>query len=90
MKKIIIALILSVSLFGCIMENDAEYSGSTDAYGMIDYQVLHGDGSSVWIFTFYDRETGVMYICEGDGGLTMLRNADGTPKLYKAENNEGF
>lgn len=43
-------------------------------------------GCDIW----YDKDTMVMYVDKhnGDGGtaLTVMVNADGTPKLYKREN----
>lgn len=37
---------------------------------------------------YYDKETKVMYMVEYRGGIIVLVNPDGTPKLYKGGSNE--
>ena len=34
---------------------------------------------------YYDEETRVMYLAHDDGGVCVMLNADGTPKLYRGE-----
>lgn len=84
---VILVVILTVALCSCNYfdrspKEGIEYSGN---FKIISERTT---GNCVTI-EFYDVDTKVMYLfvkmAQG-AGLTMLVNADGTPKLYEEEN----
>ena len=101
MKKIIICvlliLVLLFTLVACAESEDAQkLEKSTSKFGdnfeVITYEVV-GDAGASYVITFYDKETKVMYLCYKSrvycgyaSTITVLLNADGTPKLYEEEN----
>lgn len=82
MKKLLIVAVLIIGIIAlCGCENKVEtVDGTTNFTSVSDTAILWNG------YTFYDNETGVMYLyIEGGGigkGVTVLLNADGTPKLY--------
>ena len=84
--KIVVGLfLLVVSMFlltGCsLLETAAQQ----------DYRFIRIN-KNIWDITsteqaqlFYDVETNVEYIYTHEGGFEMIRNADGTPYLYKED-----
>lgn len=81
MKKKIIAVIVTATLLltGCSdMANVSEEQDNT--------MVLVGSGRNHFIYA--DKDTGVMYLYMESGygsGLTVMLNADGTPKIWQEE-----
>lgn len=84
MKKKIIAAIVTATLLltGCSdMANVSEEQGNTeDTIVQVENR---------WGYRIYaDKDTGVMYLYMGNGnggGLTVMLNADGTPKIWQGE-----
>ena len=81
MKKIAIALLalllLAVLLCGCgkeQMEQLGDQKHAATSFSLVDQQY--------WFDVIVDTYTGVMYARSGDGVLTVLVNADGSPRLY--------
>ena len=69
-------------LSSCILTESAE--------GVNDYEIEFGTIDTEWLYKFrviYDKETKVMYAASIDDGnkgtLTVLLNADGTPRVYE-------
>ena len=76
MKKIIILLLMMVLLFtGCNVSSEEE------AYYDNFICVEHGSVYSIYV----DKNTMVMYWSKGNGGTTVILNADGTPMLWNGE-----
>ena len=77
---IIISLFLLLSFVGCTCADSAD---STTKY--ISYEwVLCGeiDAGLYYFNLYYDKDTKVMYAVSSNR-VTVLLNADGTPKLYE-------
>lgn len=82
MKKKLIAAILTVTLLiaGCESVNvDAEQDNTMEGVEFTDTYSIYAD-----------KDTGVMYLFVGGGykegcGLTVMLNADGTPKIWWGE-----
>ena len=73
MKKIITILILMCSALcfcACVGGEQLETQNNTN------YRILVNSGS-VFVYEIKDADTGVWYICSGDG-ITPKLNADGT------------
>ena len=90
-KKILLTIILCLLLtafsFTACGNSTANTTDSNNNYnGNMFTRVKSGLGA---FYIVYDNETKVMYaVSDGDynrGVLTMLVNADGTPKLYEGE-----
>ena len=80
MKKIIlvILIILFVLCFSsCKRIKDAD----VEKGNMVMIECLT-DGYSKYT-VMYDRQSKVMYVANGSGGITPLYNADGTLRVYK-------
>ena len=79
-KKLITAIITATLLIaGC--SDTANVSA-----GQENTMVLVGSGQEYLIFA--DSDTGVMYLyitISTGGGLTVMLNADGTPKIWQGE-----
>lgn len=91
------ALVLVLAtLIGCSAKNNEsdedsspeEVEEASEDYGLIFVSYYHD--TYIRSYIMYDPETLVMYALVRDGsnsasagGLTVLYNADGTPKLYK-------
>ena len=83
---VILVVILAVVLCSCGFDHSPregiEYSGN--------FKIISERTSSNCVtIEFYDVDTKVMYLfikMTSGAGLTMLVNADGTPKLYEEEN----
>lgn len=79
-KKLITAIITATLLIaGC--SDTANVSA-----GQENTMVLVGSGQEYLIYA--DSETGVMYLyitISTGGGLTVMLNADGTPKIWQGE-----
>ena len=74
-------------LVGCGSADGAEPIAAKAERGRIFCIYNHISGAEVWV----DNETGVEYFYKGDGysgGLSVLVNADGTPKVWNG-NEEG-
>lgn len=83
MLAIIIALVISVSLCGC-GRDQAEFNSQSKFGGFIVVSKA-GIDTTVVQFYMYDPETMIMYtFVDGlkGGGMTVIYNTDGTPKLY--------
>lgn len=92
-KRILCAAIAAVTLAactGCSSDELSEtyneiYVETTDG---IFTTIKEGDGYDV----VYENETMIMYIKSGRPGycsFTLLVNADGTPRIYEGENDNG-
>lgn len=84
---IVICLFMIIFGFAACGNSTANTTDSNNNYnGNMFTRVKSGLGA---FYIVYDNETKVMYaVSDGDynrGVLTMLVNADGTPKLYKGE-----
>ena len=79
-KKLITAIITATLLIaGC--SDTANVSA-----GQENTMVLVGSGQEYLIYA--DNDTGVMYLyitISAGGGLTVMLNADGTPKIWQGE-----
>lgn len=79
-KKLITAIITAALLIaGC---SDTENVSA----GQENTMVLVGSGQEYLIYA--DSDTGVMYLyitISKGGGLTVMLNADGTPKIWQGE-----
>ena len=79
-KKLITAIIIATLLIaGC--SDTANVSA-----GQENTMVLVGSGQEYLIYA--DNDTGVMYLyitISTGGGLTVMLNADGTPKIWQGE-----
>lgn len=76
----VFALLITVTLLfsGCDLEDSGNpIEGMFVCVGM-------DEGIPLWNRIYYDKETKVMYL-NVNGGITVLLNADGTPKLYQEE-----
>lgn len=81
MKKKIIAAIVTATLLITGCSDTANASAGQD-----NTMVLVGSGQNYFIYA--DKDTGVMYLHEWSRhgyGLTVMLNADGTPKIWKGE-----
>lgn len=81
MKKKILAAILTATLLIARCSDTANVSA-----GQENTMVLVGSGQEYLIYA--DSDTGVMYlyiIISTGGGLTVMLNADGTPKIWQGE-----
>lgn len=81
MKKKIIAVIVTATLLIAGCSDTANVSAGQDST-----MVLVGSGRNHLIYA--DKDTGVMYLYMGSGyggGLTVMLNADGTPKIWQGE-----
>ena len=81
MKKKIIAVIVTATLLIAGCSDTANVSAGQDST-----MVLVGSGRNHLIYA--DKDTGVMYLYMGSGygsGLTVMLNADGTPKIWQEE-----
>ena len=81
MKKIAIVIIslflFSVLLCSCgreQMEQLGDRKHTATEFSLVDQYY--------WFDVIVDTSTGVMYARSGDGTLTVLVNADGSPRLY--------
>ena len=93
MKKKIIAAIVTATLLltGCSdMANvsvSEEQDNTEDTIGKVEDTMMQLGNR--WGYRIYaDKDTGVMYLYIGSGsggGLTVMLNADGTPKIWKGE-----
>lgn len=88
MKKItvlIMALLLMCSALTACGEAEQEQRDVPDEAPHYESTLEVLDGKLGWslLVTLYDTETKVMYLYGGDGGITPMINADGTPKLYE-------
>ena len=91
MKKVILCLATFVVIIGLICtvfvgcDNNTAYATTKNEPYFI---VVYEDYSNTYTIV-YDRDTKVMYSMSAGyynhGSVTMLVNADGTPKLYKGE-----
>lgn len=84
MKKILIALLLSILLTGC-GSSVVEQGQPITASGMFERHSIDG-----YYAILVDKETRVCYLeykrqsgYAGFGGLTVMLNSDGTPKLWE-------
>jgi len=86
---IIIILATMIAVLCSCSGNDHAVHTDPDAFDTAGFVIISSEGSNQYILVkLYDKETKVMYlyIKSGySGGLTMLYNADGTPKLYKGK-----
>ena len=82
---IVCLLLIGFGLTAC-GNSTANATDSNSNYNGNMFTKIYGDGD---FYVVYDNETKVMYaVSDGlynRGTLTMLVNADGTPKLYKGE-----
>lgn len=81
MKKKILAAILVTTLLIAGCSDMANVSAGQD-----NTMVLVESGSNYLIYA--DKDTGVMYLYMGSGyggGLTVMLNTDGTPKIWNGE-----
>lgn len=82
--SITLAMFLGLGLVGC---SDSELETKTSpASEVAEENILVEVNSSGNATTYYDPDTKVMYLWVSGyrkGGLTVMLNADGTPKLYK-------
>lgn len=81
MKKLLCAALIAFTLCGCSDTDQVKEDGD---YQFVELERYYG------FSIVYDKETGVMYtISRGTNGgeVTLLVNADGSPKLYKGEKN---
>lgn len=95
MKKIITIAIIIASLTLCLTFSGCEISTNeetvVDEPNIGKFILLHHKDLSNGLdqYIFYDPQTMVMYtFCSQynyAGGLTVMYNADGTPKLYSPE-----
>lgn len=78
MKKKLIAAILTVTLLiaGCESVNvDAEQDNTMEGVEFTDTYSIYAN-----------KDTGVMYLfIENGGGITVMLNTDGTPKIWQGE-----
>lgn len=74
MKKLVLILLLSLSLTGCVKGNEIKTEKT-------DYSIIMNDGS-VFVFTFKDPVTNVWYMAT-NRGITPRLNSNGT--LYVKE-----
>ncbi len=81
MKRKILAAILTATLLIAGCSDMANASAGQD-----NTMVLVGSGQNYFIYA--DSDTGVMYLyitISTGGGLTVMLNADGTPKIWQGE-----
>ena len=88
---IALALVLGVTVSLSACSKTKEFEATDNEIGGlvgIGHQSYFVEGCTIHQFTFYDPDTLVMYVYvyDGDGAsLSVLYNADGTPKLYNPE-----
>ena len=81
MRKKLITAIITVALLIAGCSDTANVSA-----GQENTMVLVGSGQEYLIYA--DNDTGVMYLyitISTGGGLTVMLNADGTPKIWQGE-----
>lgn len=76
MKKIISLLLVILFCVGILTGCGKDISNSE--LKCIELNTLDYDMYDI----YYDKETGVMYIMNREGGVTVMLNADGSPKIY--------
>ena len=84
-KFLTIVICLFMIIFGlvaCVNSTVNATDSNSNYNGNMFTKVKSGLGD---FHVVYDNETKVMYAVSGRGNLTMLVNADGTPKIYKGE-----
>lgn len=82
---IILAMFLGLGLLGCSFDSELETKTASSS-DVAEENVLIEVNSSGNATIYYDPDTNVMYLWISGyrkGGLTVMLNADGTPKLYK-------
>ena len=87
--NILVALVLSIGVvIGWIIKPDNNMKENTvttynDESTFIKVDEVSGEAGKFDIY--YDRETKVMYVMKFHGGVTVMVNPDGTPRLYEEE-----
>lgn len=81
MKKKILAAILTATLLiaGC-SDTENVSAGQDNTMVLVESELNYS--------IYADKDTGVMYLYIGSvsgGGLTVMLNADGTPKIWQGE-----
>lgn len=76
MKKIISLLLVILFCIGILTGCGIDTSNSE--LKCIEQNTIDYDMYDI----YYDKETGVMYIMNREGGVTVMLNADGSPKIY--------
>ena len=51
-------------------------------------QIDDATGSWSHCDVFYDKDTRIMYLVNYHGGITVMVNPDGSPRLYKEDNDD--
>ena len=79
MKKVIIcAMLFATMLCGCATSsNNKSDAGYIDNFVCVDY------GYNGYVYV--DKNTRVMYWRNGNGGISVILNADGTPMLWEGD-----
>ena len=88
MKKKLLAATLTATLLiaGCnVTANGSAYQSERDKTMVtVECHTINGE----YYYILADKETGVMYLWISayyGGGLTVMLNADGTPKIWNGE-----
>lgn len=97
-KRRMLAMIMAL-IAVCSVLSACTASGEESSKDQVNEETLYGSlvlietneikNSTLDYSIVYDKETGVMYLFMdmgvGRGGLTVMYNADGTPKLYSPD-----
>jgi hypothetical protein len=85
--SILVTLVISIgAVIGWIINSDNNIKENTvtnEESTFIKVDEVSGEAGKFDIY--YDRETKVMYVMKFHGGVTVMVNPDGTPRLYEEE-----
>lgn len=80
LKKVIIVTLMLLSCIFILISCDELDESPADISRF--ERLPYNDAVAGWSVKYYaDKETDVVYICRGDGGISALFNADGSPVL---------
>lgn len=86
--SITLAFFLGLCFAGCSSSETASASTVAKSNGLVEVSRTYYDGFNLTGYTFYDPDTKVMYLYINDGksgGLTVMVNEYGKPKLYQPQ-----
>lgn len=84
-EKIVLGLLI-VGLILIIIA--AIFKSSNKTEKNVDHTLVKMDRITTNFNVYYDKDTRVMYIVNYRGGTTVMVNPDGSPRLYKEDNDD--